>query len=97
MILKESGEYILKEDSGKMTPGEFVDFKFRSINRDGVNTDCVVIVRNGTGDTSNYARSGVIGTITETISGDKTDAELISYYKTKAKSDYGDCGFAVQQ
>lgn len=97
MIKLETGDNLLKEDGGKLAPGLFVDYKFLVRKRDG-DTFCKVLIRTGTGDTSDYKGgfASVLETIEETISGEQTDAQLRTYYNNKLK-DYGDAGYTEQQ
>ena len=85
LLLKEDGDELLKEDGTSFCIGGLVDYKFSSISR-GTDTDCVVRFFTGSGS---YVRDTIVETITETLSGVKTDAELVTYYNNKLK-DYGE-------
>lgn len=97
MILKEDNSNLLKEDGYVFLDGSFVDYKFKEIKRTAIETSCTIKIYRGTGDTSNYARTALVTTVTDdTHSGSKTDEELITYYNNQLKA-YGNAGYTIQQ
>ena len=96
LLLLENDSVLLKEDDGKLQVRNAVDYKFSFIMRNGINTTSKVIIRNGTGGVGEYVRGDVIDNFQEVIAGDKTDAELRTYYNAILPN-YGDAGYSNQQ